>query len=229
MFFCVNEEKKIIFGWSAKCGCTHIKLIFKYLSGLNYNNAHTKDTYKNLKDLDTQNYTIILFVRNPYKRIISGFLEKYNLNGALRSKWNENFDKINFELFVNELTDNKFKIINYHHFTTQTSEAFNLNKINNAKSLKIFDIKSIDYNYIETLFNKKIDESLLNKRGGHERKKFQENYKGKVYNVQMEEYFNYNVEIEQFYNEEIKEKVYNFYKNDFDFLKSHGFNYDIKL
>jgi len=31
MYFLVDNDKQIIFGWSAKCGCSHIKNIFWFL------------------------------------------------------------------------------------------------------------------------------------------------------------------------------------------------------
>ena len=36
MFFLVDTNKKIIFGWSAKCGCSHIKTIFWFLQSDNF-------------------------------------------------------------------------------------------------------------------------------------------------------------------------------------------------
>ena len=32
MYFIRDEIKKVVFGWSAKCGCSHIKMIYKYLT-----------------------------------------------------------------------------------------------------------------------------------------------------------------------------------------------------
>ena len=35
MYFLVDNKKKIIFGWSAKCGCSHIKYIYYFLQNDN--------------------------------------------------------------------------------------------------------------------------------------------------------------------------------------------------
>jgi len=45
----------------------------------------------------------------------------------------------------------------------------------------------------------------------------------------MELYFNYKVPIRFFYNKELKQKVYDYFKFDFEYLKKHGFNYDKEL
>ena len=43
MRFLVDNIRKIIFGWSAKCGCSHIKYIFWFLQNNNIDNRNEKD------------------------------------------------------------------------------------------------------------------------------------------------------------------------------------------
>ena len=76
MFCLINKELKIVFWWSAKCGCSYIKKLFYILSDFNipYNIHHNSFNKFNIND---NNYKHILFIRNPYKRIVSGFLDKY--------------------------------------------------------------------------------------------------------------------------------------------------------
>ena len=31
MKFLISEKNKVIFGWSTKCGCSHVKRLFNYL------------------------------------------------------------------------------------------------------------------------------------------------------------------------------------------------------
>lgn len=45
MYFLVDFEKKIIFGWSAKSGCSHIKNIYLFLQGKNIKNNIHLNTY----------------------------------------------------------------------------------------------------------------------------------------------------------------------------------------
>ena len=225
MHFLVDKKLKIIFGWSAKCGCSHIKKIFWFLQNNKTDNKiHTnKDT--SILPNDIENYTTILIIRNPYERIISGFLNKYNINGPLRNLWKSKI--ITFSQFTDELIKNKWEKIDKHHFTPQTTELFDKNIILKSKSLKIYDIKNIDYKYIEELYNTKIPEELLEFKGGHERKTFNKSFKNYIYDLDIMEYYNYNVDKKYFYNDDIKNKIYNFYINDFIFFKEYGFDYEI--
>ena len=220
------KKKKIIFGWSAKCGCTHIKTIFLYLFDdiICYKDTHNT-VFKYLKfPQNINDYTVIIIIRNPYKRLVSGFLDKYNCKyGQFRNLWK--FDKLNFKLFVDRLICNDWENIDFHHFTPQTSEKFDIS-ILDAKIFKCYDITNIDYDYIEKLYDKKIPEELKNFKGGHE-KKLNQKYDDYVYNLDINEIFNYSVDTKYFYDKEIKEKIYEYYINDFSFFKTLGFNYSL--
>jgi hypothetical protein len=227
MYFLVDINKQIIFGWSAKCGCSHIKNIYWFLQTGNLENLiHTHKDVNNLPD-DIENYTTIIITRNPYNRIISGFLDKYNNQGQFRHLWNDPF--LSFSQFVDKLIEYDWNIINLHHFTPQTTEQFD-KKILLSKNVKFYDIGRIDYEYIEQLYNTKIPESIINKKLGHERHlriKIKDSYDKYVYNLNIDEYIDYNINIKYFYNEEIKEKVFNFYIEDFNFFKENGIDYTI--
>lgn len=225
MFFLIDRNTKIIFGWSAKCGCSHVKRIFWFLKTNNINNnIHTVYDKQKIPS-DIKNYTTIVFSRNPYKRLVSGFLEKYYTNGRCRSLWKH--DNITFSKFIDELLKNNWKMIDKHHFTPQTSENFSKNNIIMSKCLKIFDIENIDYDYIEKLYNKKIPEEILNHKEGHYRKYFNTDFTEYVYNLDMTIYYNNNIDVKYFYNEDLKNKVYKFYKNDFIFFNENGIDYNI--
>ena len=90
MYFIVDENKKIAYGWSAKSGCTHIKKLVHFLiyNDVNYP-IHSGTDFKQLPYNEMENYTIIIFVRNPYKRLVSGFLNKYRLHGGFRDLWKD--------------------------------------------------------------------------------------------------------------------------------------------
>ena len=225
MYFLVDKKLKIVFGWSAKCGCSHIKKIFWYMKN-NIDNSiiHTSKERKSLPT-DIENYTIILIIRNPFERIISGFLDKYRVNGGNVNRWKH--DTITFSKFVDELLINDWIMIDKHHFTPQTTEKFDSELILKSKELKIYDIKNIDYNYIEELYNKKIPEKLLIFKGGHERKIKSQIIEDFVFDLEMNLYYDYNIDIKYFYNNIIKNKIFSFYKNDFIFFKQHGFDYKI--
>jgi hypothetical protein len=225
MFFLVDNKNKVIFGWSPKCACSRAKKIFRFLQNntiVNDVHTHTGNDSQPLPN-DIENYTTIIFSRNPYKKIISGFLDKYRKNGEFRHLWKHN--KITFYTFVNELIKNDRNMIEPHHFEPQTGGDYNTNIIR-SKCLKIYDIEHIDYSFIENLYHKKIPYELLKfDLMGHERKKFNNTFEGPVYDLDMDEYYDYNVDIKYFYDEEIKNNVYNFYRNDFLFFNHHGINY----
>ena len=225
MYFLIDYEKQIIFGWSAKCGCSHIKNIFWFLkTGKLENKIHTEKDMNKLPNY-INHYTTIIITRNPYKRIISGFLDKYKKNGQYRHFWKNSF--LSFSQFVDKLIIDKWKTINFHHFTPQTTEMFDKD-ILLSKNIKFYDICKIDYEYIEKLYNKKIPKCIMNKKEGHERilNVTIKNYSSKcVYDLHIDDYIDYNVDTKYFYNEELKKKVFNFYIKDFIFFKKNGIDY----
>lgn len=226
MFFLVDTNKKIIFGWSAKCGCSHIKTIYWFLQTNNIEkNMHLHSKGRNKLPTDIENYTTLIFCRNPYKRIISGFLEKYKINGEFRHRWK--YPTITFSQFVNELIKNNWKVIDKHHFSPQTEGDFD-KKILQSKSIKLYDISNIDYGYIEQLYDKKIPECVIDRKYGHERMckiKDALHYDKFVYDLYMMQYIDFNVDTKYFYNKEIRYKVFNFYKKDFIFFNQNGIDY----
>jgi hypothetical protein len=225
MIFLVDKFNKIIFAWSAKCGCTHIKIIYWYLQTNNIlKSIHTEQDFNILPD-NIENYITLIFSRNPYNRIVSGFLDKYKKKGQFRKLWK--YSSISFHQFVDEVIKNNWTMIDKHHFTPQTTEYFD-KKILSSKIIKFYDICNIDYEYIEQIYNKKIPEDVINFKYGHERQlqiKTDDFYNEYVYDLNIDDYINYNINIKYFYNEEIKEKVFNYYINDFNFFNENGIDY----
>lgn len=227
MLFLVDTKNKIIFGYSAKCGCSHIKNIYWFLQKNNIIDNIHKSLYCHNLPNDIENYTTLIFCRNPYQRLLSGFLDKYKKDGQYRNRWRH--PSLSFSQFVDELVKSNWSIIDQHHFTPQTTEKFD-KKIHSSKIIKIYDICNIDYQYIEKLYNKKIPDNVLNKKQGHERSfhiKYKYESDKNVYDLHIDEYQEYDVDIKFFYNEDIKEKVFKFYINDFNFFKNNDIDYTI--
>jgi len=230
MYFLTCRKNKVIIGWSAKSGCSHIKRIFRYLAynqNINDHNAIHSATYNHLPG-DISEYTIILVVRNPYTRLVSGFREKYNpdpnSSGTCHKMWN--IDKpLTFSNFVDEIVKKKWTVIHKHHFVPHISEAYQ-KRIEQHNKLFVYDIANIDYKQIETLFKKTIPQELLDYRGGHENKRTDilEKY---VYNDEISTYNNFIVNTKYFYNDDIISKVNDFYKDDFELFNRLGFNYTL--
>jgi hypothetical protein len=225
MHFIVDSNKKIIFGWSAKCGFSHVKNMYRFLQTDNTQNPfHTENDVNSLPD-DIENYITLIFCRNPYKRIVSGFLDKYKTNGEFIHLWKHSY--VSFSQFVDEVVKNDWVMIENDHFTPQTTESFD-KTILFSKIIKCYDITNIDYEYIEQLYNKKIPECVINEKGGHTRMDVIQSdcsIDDYVYDLNIDEYIYYNIDIKYFYNKEIKQKVFNFYINDFIFFNENGIDY----
>jgi len=222
MKFIVDEKNKVIFGWSAKSGCTHIKRIFWYLTTNNENHAvHCPEEYGDIPN-DIHNYTVILVFRNPLERLVSGYLNKYCEYGEFRKMWSSK--SITFEKFVNVLIKNDFSQIEEHHFTPQTSENFNKDKLYKSKCLMVYDLNKINYEIIEKLYDKKIPKPLIDYRGPHVNNKTN-NLEKNVSSLEMSEYEYYKVAVKNFYNEDLLKKVTNYYCEDFKFCRLFNIHY----
>ena len=175
---------------------------------------------------DIENYKTVIFIRNPYKRIVSGLLDKYKKTTQYRNIWNKKYETITFSQFVNEIITYKFNLIDIHHFEPQTDARYSL-RIFKSKTIQFFDIEHIDYTYLEELYNKKIPDDILIKKFGHERNSTINmnkiiNYD--VYDLNIDEIMDCNIDIKYFYNEDIKNKIY---ENDFILFKQQGFDYTL--
>jgi len=227
MLFLINENKKVIFGWSAKCGCSHIKNLFYFLqSGIfcKRNESVHRGKGNDFQSLpeNLEDYKLFLFIRNPYKRLVSGFLDKYSPDGEFYSMWNCSLHT--FSNFINSILENN-KMIDKHHFTPQTGEHFN-DKIRTHPNKIIYDIENIDYIHIENIFNIVIPEEVLQYRGIH-CKKYPPIFFNNIPNLEIEKYYRFKPSLLCFYNDEIEQKVKEFYKVDFDFFQENGFTYSI--
>lgn len=226
MYFLIDHKNLIIFGWSAKCGCTHLKAMFHFLktNEIKKYELHNLTACGVLKKKILKSigkYTTIIVSRNPYERLVSGFLDKYKIDGAFRYKWPSK--NIKFSDFVNKLGNEKY--VENHHFTPQTSESFD-EKILESKIIKCYDIKNIDYEFIGKLYNKKIPKEIIDFRGDHSRKSKNKDFDNRyLYDLNMEDYFDSKVKYKYFYNDHIKQQVFNFYKKDFTFFKKFGIDY----
>jgi hypothetical protein len=79
----VNKEKQYAIIWHPKCGCTTITDIFCQVNDINFSkkrNYHLSLSWlynKYRYNIYLQNIDIISFVRNPYDRFISSYIDKH--------------------------------------------------------------------------------------------------------------------------------------------------------
>lgn len=227
MFYKIDYKNKIIFGTTPKAGCIHVRSLYYFYTDLVPKDR--KEFHSNMGLPNNINeYKILLFIRNPYKRIISGFIEKIVL-GKIPILFDINVSDVTFEYFVDYFINNKILLFGNDPFNNH----FNLQTTNIPDDIiidKIYDIENIDYNYIDSLYEKKTNDVILHERGGH----------NILYdNIITEKFYNTPISIlkstqpypfyEKFFNEEIQRKVYELYEKDFITFKNWGFNYQIKI
>ena len=228
MYFLKDSKQKVIFGWSGECECCHIKKIFYYFqNNKTDNDIHLKEEYtKDNFTFDKDDY-IILFIRNPYERLVSAYLNKYNNpeHTFARGQWRAD-KKLTFKNFVEELTTNNFQTLNTHHFTPQLSENWT-DKIKGHKNISIFDINKIAYDFIEYLYDGKKIPNELKLKTNENKDTYQREVDFIAYEADYQRLKNIKPDYSLFYNKEIKRDVTIFYAKDLVFFRERGFSYTI--
>lgn len=229
MKFLVDKTRKIIFGWTPKCGCSHVKRIYYYLTENNEDpKIHTRMDEHDISKINLADYEIIIVMRNPYDRLVSGFLEKYRFDGPFIELWPTNI-KLNFTNFVEQLLNNNFNVINQDHFARQLSEFWDPN-IAKQKGLHVYDLSKISYTYIESLYAVPLPERVLNKREGHEQHRRSIDMSDKpIYDMLQSEYMTDETkpQTRNFYTREMADKVKAYFADDFEFARAHGLEYTL--
>lgn len=234
MNYKIDHNNKIIFCSSPKAGTNHVKRLYLYYNNIEYDQKtfHSSDILP--ENIDE--YKIILFIRNPYKRFVSGYIEK----GIIKNHYNFlNRNILTFSDYVNFIYNNK-DVLFYtrnkpylierqgdliFHFAPQIN-----NDTKKLKLDKVFDIENINYNYFDNIYENKINDEVKKQRGTHNNKYYSD-IKEYFYNKPLLEYKD-NIKIptyEYFFNEDLKNKLYEIYKSDFEFFGNIGFNYDFEL
>ena len=138
--------------------------------------------------------------------------------------WKKDRNTLTFSNFVKELIKNNWETVERHHFTPQTTELFDESELMKSKQMVVYDLGNIDYAFIESLYNRKIPKDLINFKGSHCNKSSIPLHKP-VFDLSLDEYFEFKVPLDCFYNEHLTQLVYKYYKNDFNFLKRNGLDY----
>jgi Sulfotransferase family len=94
MFFLVSHKYKFLMGWSAKCGCSSVKHWYLDVHGVDKSRLGVP-VYKAIGYANTEytrldwnnsglyrDYRKYAVVRNPYSRVVSGFVNKYIIENA---------------------------------------------------------------------------------------------------------------------------------------------------
>jgi hypothetical protein len=197
-----------------------------YLENKNLERIHFEIHDTNELPDNISDYIFIIIIRNPFKRLISGFLEKYKLGGQFRHLWHNDMPALTFSNFLEEKNRDNYEVIDHHHFSKQTDDWF-IDDILSHKNTIIYDIENIDYEYIGSLYNKTIPPNVIQFHGNHINKNT-EPFNDFVYDLELDTYSDKKITIEHFYNDSLKDKLIQTYKKDFEFFESKGFYYSCK-
>lgn len=231
MYFLVNDNKKFFIGWSAKAACTSVKMWFCNVAGIKAteSNVHKvlgygQNKWSNLHARDPKtfkNYRKYIVIRNPYRRLVSGYIGVYIKNPNRSNRpWKT------FQSFVEALeADPGFKNIDRHHFVPQTGEYFpKINKIINVwdRIIPAMDL-STHFKEINRELNVNFEISKHNKSFEHREARVLK----PAYSMTDEEIKRHKPAFNCFYNEDIASVVHKIYKKDFEFFESCGIQYSI--
>lgn len=224
MYFLINTRHRVAFGWSAKCGCTMVKSLFFELSGVFMPHVHGAWLWAGLPP-EGGGFEVIVFARNPYERLVSGFLDKYG-----RSRELEASDPLpeggatSYSGFVRWLEQEgmRSRSPNFvHHFTPQLSEAW----IDGLPVARVYDIKAIDHAYLQARFETTLppNERLLNAGAPSAGRRA-----GAVH-LPISQLAQLAVvpEYSSFYDAATKAAVARIYQRDLDYFRRAGLSYDL--
>lgn len=232
MEYLIDKKNKVIFGFSPKAGCSHIKTLLYYASlgksPEDVNSLKCGEIHKIFNDIKlsviepyitstSEKINVIIVTRHPFERLVSGFRQKYIKSDKTTKNWPSEI-KLNLSNFVKEIKKGNWKAVDPHHFKPQSTNYLDFSKFKNVK-LKIFDINKIDYDYIFSAYRRKKSQAVINKTQGHERftKDFSD-YTGELGNgeeLDVNEYWEYQIDVSTFYSDEIKKKVFEIFKQDY--------------
>lgn len=216
-----SEKYNYLIKWNAKCGCTLFRRFFLELHK-NDIKIIDKEWENGLQSFKLSNYNNpiikhkILLTRNPYKRVVSMFTNKYlgrNTVDNLQKKFKIN--KNTFYDFVLKLKE--FKDNNNWPDIHLTPQLFNYE--NNDILIKLENFENIRQIYINMSFNDLLQSvnNFLSKDYGYINKT--DNRDNSNIFIGYKEYSDYYEgpwpDYKYFYDEDIKKLVYEIYKKDF--------------
>jgi Sulfotransferase family len=233
MFFLVSHKYKFLMGWSAKSGCSSVKHWYLDVHGVDKSQLGMP-VYKAIGYANTQytrldwnnpglyqDYRKYAVVRNPYSRVVSGFVNKYIIENRLPNRGWRTFNQ--FLQMLSE--DAEFTTVDTHHFTPQFSEAY-----------RGFERAGFEFDFVVRV--ESLEEGLKSICAYHgledvdigdvNRTMYGEAYKvySNVANRAIDEFDRENIPpFEYFYDIKAMKKVISIYATDFQHLDALGIAY----
>lgn len=147
----------------------------------------------------------VAFVRDPFKRFVSGLVDKH-INGS----FSHIFSPRSFRDAASSIG-----LLEPHHFDPQTAGAY----IPDLKYDRVFDIEDVDYDYLSGLLEMRVRPRVMNKKtflsGACQEILATAPYERLVELKSADRLPDY----ECFYDEESKRMVGDYYRRDFDFMR----------
>lgn len=235
MFFHADDEKKLLFGMSQKCGCTHLKCLYNFL----LTNTIEKDVQK-LHNLPTvfydadkhKDYHVVAFSRSPFARIVSAYRDKYSEMGEYRKLWDQYNppNSLNFRNFVNCVTVCNPGIEKFHTFPQcklcdMPNYSSSLIEVLMNNQVTLFDIKNIDYSFFQQFYNKDIPEEIVSFRGPHNSSFLNKTLDSNLSTILLDEIYGFSIPYHGFICGHTKKNIENIYMLDFEIFKYLGIDY----
>ena len=217
----IDHKNKVNLFWTEKCGCTFIKQIYSYyVRGLERDVDPHDELYEMTEYME--GYTNILVVRNPYHRLISGFLHRF-VAGPESAK-------LKFQDFK-EFLESDFRTIDYDHFAPQFARAYN----DSLKFDFVYDLDGLDIfngsnGFLRHFEHKPIDPSISfkNNHTNQTRSKLcmPNAHKLPYRRLCMLKKMGFVPQYCDFIDPEVKIKIDDLYHEDFVCLANLGFHYE---
>jgi hypothetical protein len=247
----VNTERRLIFWWTAKCGCTTVKsimierMVLDYVSSrmasdesavrssldrILYNKTgpdggrldslvsdflgrqrifsahplHAGAGFRVPLEMASE-FKNILFVRDPFKRFVSGVLDKH-----IEGNFSHLFRPASFLDAARNIG-----LLDRHHFARQTGDAY----LPSLSYDRVFDIESIDYEFLSGLLGMKVEPRVM-----HRNREFSGDCPPNLAEATYKQLFEIKSSgslprYDCFYNDESRAMVKRHYRDDFDLMR----------
>jgi hypothetical protein len=175
-----------------------------------------------------KDYDLVFLIRNPFERLVSGFLNKYvYLDHDKNHIKNPNNCNTFFD-FCNILSKNPESIDKLHFMPQTNGKGWEFYLLLGKPNIK-YVIDTENVNDIKDLLDLDIKDLKLHFNQKKSNEKQNEKQNEKLFFTSYEELKQKNnIDYSNFYNSELKKIVYEIYKNDFNFfINKFNINYKI--
>ena len=230
MFFLISHRPRFIAGWSAKCACTEIKRWYAAATGIpGAADMPAEDLHALIGYGETPHtyigrwfywrYFKFAVIRNPYKRLVSGFLNKYVVE-----KSRPNHGWLTFAEFIDALeADPDYRLVDLHHFVPQTGEAFPVAMRRHWRWDAVIDVDNFSTDMAKVNQRLALDVPL-----GHANRTPRVGATvAEAWKLTIDELADSSPPYAAFYDDALRARVRRYYRQDFEYFESLGHHFSI--